>query len=79
MVKNGLASVSFFLLREKFKENISSITSKEHKSAAYGAFSVVSFLIRCRKALNDQGYQTFKSQFFAEIESQNIIKSKKNE
>lgn len=69
MVKNSLASVSFFLLREKFKENINSITLKEHKAGAYSAFSIVSFLIRCRKALNDQGYQTFKSQFFAEIES----------
>lgn len=69
MVRNGLASVSFFLLREKFNENIKGITSKEHKATAYAACSIVNFLVRCRKALNEQGYQTFKTTFFAEIES----------
>lgn len=69
MVRSGLASISFFLLREKFNENIKTITSKEHKATAYGAFTILNFLTRCRKSLNDQGYQTFKSQFFGEIES----------
>ena len=53
MVRNGLASVSFFLLREKFNENIKGITSKEHKATAYAACSIVNFLVRCRKALNE--------------------------
>jgi hypothetical protein len=35
---------------------------------AYTALKIVNFLTRCRKSLNDQGYQTFKLQFFSEIE-----------
>jgi len=41
------------------------------KQIAYSALKIVGFLFRCRKALNDQGYETFKRQFFAQFEKPN--------
>jgi ERCC4-related helicase len=67
MIRKGLAGTSFYLIREKFGERIDSV-EPGMKALAFAAFKILCFLSRCRKSLNDQGYQTFKLQFFAEIE-----------
>lgn len=67
IVRNGLSGTSFFLIRERFGQNIENAPASV-KPLAYAALKILSFLLKCRKALTDQGYQTFKSHFFSEVE-----------
>jgi len=47
-------------------ERISKVMQNQ-KPIAYAALKVLNFLLSCRKALVDQGFLTFKRQFFSEF------------
>ena len=51
IVKNGIKSTSFFLIREEFNKKLPTLMFK-HKAAAYAALKTVHFFIEARIALN---------------------------
>ena len=66
IVKNGIKSTSFFLIREEFNKKIPSLMFM-HKAAAYSALKIVYFFIEARRALNERGFETFRRNFFGSL------------
>lgn len=64
----GGFAANIYGIKEDFDKNIN-LLSESKKAKGYNSFAAYNFLVRRRKELLDQGYETFRREFFRVLDT----------